>query len=165
MKLRAIHLRLSSEWMPSMCSRTHIFRMLRGAFVTTLLIWCNTAQSSVPSFCVYLRFLTTESLGRKSSIICDEICSLLRDSLICVRGIETDGDRTSLPCHNSIFALYKNCLNDNMSTIPSRGSDRVWELADPLHLLKYQRCRLRHSLVFIRFSEKQTPWNLISFWR
>jgi hypothetical protein len=95
-----------------------------------------------PSFCVHLRFLTPESLGEKSSIICDEICGLLIDSLICVRGIVNDGDRASLQCHNSIFALYKNSLDDNMSSIASRVSDRVFQLTDSLHLLKCQRYRL-----------------------
>jgi hypothetical protein len=107
-----------------------------------------------PSFCVLLRFVTTGSLGEKSSIICDEICGLLRDSLICVRSIVTDGDRAPLPCHNSIFALYKNCLDDNILTTASRVSDRVWEFTDPLHLVKCQRCRLRYSSAFTRFSEK-----------
>jgi hypothetical protein len=107
-----------------------------------------------PLFCVHLRFVTTGSLGKKSSILCDEICHLLRDLLICVGVIATDGERASVQCRNPIFALYRNCLDDNMSTIASRVSDRVWELADPLHLLKCQRCRLRHSLAFTRFSEK-----------
>jgi hypothetical protein len=107
-----------------------------------------------PSFCVRLRFLTTGSLGEKSFIICDEIFTLVRDLFICLRGIATVGGRASLLCQNSIFALYNSYLDDNMSTIPLRVSDRVWELADPLHLPKCQRCRLRHSLGFTRCSQK-----------
>jgi hypothetical protein len=81
-----------------------------------------------PSFCVHLRFLTTGNLETKSAIICNEIWGLLRDSLIDVRGIATDGDRASLPCHNSICALCKNCLDDNISTIASHASDCGWEV-------------------------------------
>jgi hypothetical protein len=77
----------------------------------------------------------------------------LRFFNINILAFETDGDRGNIPSQERVFRCFDRSLDDEIALICDcvlrfRGEalQLTWWIADPLHVLKCQRCSLRRSL-------------------
>lgn len=105
------------------------------------------------STCVcHLCSWSSGAMGEDQGIsLCKQIAKELIKSNISIVAMASDGDRSYIGYQNSIFDCYKETgLSRPLEELSNlaRGSCwwRFWWLADPLHALKCQRCRLRNKV-------------------
>jgi hypothetical protein len=95
----------------------------------------------------------SNSLGVTGKKFYDDICDILRQSNINILSYASDGDRGNLTDQGTLFEMYeKDVVGDKeISEICDKMfpiGHRAWWVADVLHVLKCQRCRLNEDLYF-----------------
>jgi hypothetical protein len=64
-----------------------------------------------------------------------------------VKAICTDGDRSYLPLHIVFFNKYSHMIHEDIDNIANQlKNETKWPVADTIHCLKCQRCRLKESI-------------------
>jgi hypothetical protein len=95
--------------------------------------------------------------------MCKRVIEELEKCHVNVVSVATDGDRSYLIYQQNIFKHYESRLNRSLEELSDLAvascSQRPWWLADPLHALKCQRCRLKNFL-FIKTTELFTAASL-----
>jgi hypothetical protein len=115
------------------------------------------------NFSAHLKFLPSWSLGNHPAEKCSEIPTELRKGNFDVLAMATDGDRSCLKRHDLLYDRYSARISAPMDELIHVIDDtEIWEISDPLHVFKCQRCRLVHRLSFTRVDKPFTARSLIS---
>jgi hypothetical protein len=90
-------------------------------------------------------------MGEQSGMaLCQRVGEELAKCNVNVIAVATDGDRSYDGYQKSIFQSYRTCLDrplEDLSQFAAGSSfPQFWWVADPLHALKCQRCRLKNKL-------------------
>jgi hypothetical protein len=113
-----------------------------------LFFWCKLIQK-ISNFSAHIRFLASGSPDKQSTAICADVTRELQECGLNVLALANDGERTCLARHEAAFGHYHHRLSEPIYEIAKViGQVQHWEIADPLHVLSCQRCRLRDPLSF-----------------
>jgi hypothetical protein len=121
----------------------------RGIIQKRAFIFSMPLDSSFANFPVHVRFGPSGSFGKHSAEICVEIVAQLKNSAINVLAVASDGERACLRRHDTLFVRYLDRPSAPMTELAQLiDYNEIWEVADPLHAFKCQRCRPVRSLTF-----------------
>jgi hypothetical protein len=85
------------------------------------------------------------------------IATELRENNFNVLTLANDGDRACLKHHDLLYDRYSARISTPMDELIHVIDDtEIWEIADPLHVFKCQRCILVHRLSFTRVDKPFT---------
>jgi hypothetical protein len=108
-----------------------------------------------PSFPVHLFPWKCGVMGQQSVQQCEQITRKLRKQNINILSVASDGDRSYIPYQKDLFDRYEDRIDKSLEEITdflfNRGDHipQLWWIADLLHVLKCQRCRLKNNVFII----------------
>jgi hypothetical protein len=128
----------------TICKNRHLF------FAMPLDPWLS-------NFSAHLKFLPSGSLGNHSDEMCSEIATELGKGNFDVMAVANDSDRACLKRHDLLYDRYSARISAPMDElIHGIDNTEIWEISDPLHVVKCQRCRPVHRLSFTRVDKPFT---------
>jgi hypothetical protein len=103
-----------------------------------------------PSLTVHLKSHPHGSMKKRGYNDCSSVCEILKRCSINLTSSATDGDGGNCDDEKYLFGLYARYLElppDSLCTVMFESECNItWRVADILHCLKSQRCRLVNCL-------------------
>jgi hypothetical protein len=133
---------LSQYRYPQPCTNVHAFMVL-------------PINSRMRSFLVHILPHPSGSLGESGAGLYRKIVDILSVSKLQIISIATDGDRGYCPYQSQLIEKYRDRLLGKQNIVSCCAAAfqhetdeiaRIWWIADCLHALKCQRCRLANDL-------------------